>query len=105
MKWRSLQESAEVAEIRPLAQVLSERKNLIAKYVSAEIQAVNKRAIAEVRDSGIGGRALQSGDKAQNFELSDQNGALVRDSDLLRKSKLVVCFFRGRLCPFCVWQL
>jgi len=105
MKWRSLQESVEVAEIRPLAQVLVERKNLIAKYVSAEIQAVHARAINEVRDSGIVERALQSGDTAPDFDLSDQNGTLVRASDLLRKGKLVIFFFRGRWCPFCVGQL
>src|SRR5207249_1806432 len=74
------------------------------KYVPAEIQAIHERAIAEVRDSGIAGRALRSGDKIPDFELADQSGTPHRATDLLRKGKLVLCFFRGRWCPFCVGQ-
>ena len=105
MKWRSLEESARGAETRSLAEVFAERKQLIAKYVPSEIQTIHARAISEVSDSGISGRALRRDDKAPNFELADQNGALVRADDLLRKGRLVVCFFRGRWCPFCVGQL
>jgi peroxiredoxin len=105
MKWRSLEESAAATETRSLAEIFAERKELIAKYVPAEVQTIHKRAIAEVRDSGIAGRALRLGDKAPGFELADQKGTLVRAADLLRKGKLVMCFFRGRWCPFCVGQL
>ena len=105
MKWRSLEESAGQTEARSLAEIFAERKELIAKYVPAEIQAIHERAIGEIRDSEIAGRALRSGDKAPDFELSDQNGTLARAADLLRKGKLVLCFFRGRWCPFCVGQL
>lgn len=105
MKWRSLEESAEGRETRSLAEVFAERKELIAKYVPAEVQKIHARAITEIRDSGIEGRALRSGDKAPGFELADQKGTLVRAADLVRKGKLVMCFFRGRWCPFCVGQL
>lgn len=105
MKWRSLEESAEGMETRSLAEVFAKRKELITKYVPAEIQTIHERAIREVKDSGIAGRALHAGDKAPDFELADQNGTLVRAADLLHKGKLVVCFFRGRWCPFCVGQL
>jgi peroxiredoxin len=105
MKWRSLEESAGATETRSLAQIFAERKELITKYVPPEIQAIHERAIGEIRDSGIVGRTLRSGDKAPDFKLSDQNGTLVRAADLLRKGKLVLCFFRGRWCPFCVGQL
>src|SRR3954454_21893235 len=98
MKWRSLEESAGRTETRSLAEVFAERKELIAKYVSPEIQAIHERAILEIRDSGIAARALRSGDKAPHFELADQNGTLVQAADLARKGKLVVCFFRGRWC-------
>jgi peroxiredoxin len=105
MKWRSLEESARGTETRSLAEVFAERKQLIAKYVPSEIQNIHARAITEVRNSGIAGRALRAGDKAPDFELADQNGTLVRADDLLRNVRLVVCFFRGRWCPFCVGQL
>jgi peroxiredoxin len=105
MKWRSLEESAGGTETRSLAEVFAERKELIAKYVLPEIQAIHARAILEIRDSGIAARALRLGDKAPDFELADQNGTLIRAVNLTRKGKLVVCFFRGRWCPFCVGQL
>lgn len=105
MKWRSREESAGATETRSLAEVFAERRGLIAKYVPAEIQAIHARAIMEVRASGIAGRALRAGDKSPDFELADQNGARLRAAELLQKGKLVVCFFRGRWCPFCVAQL
>ena len=105
MKWRSLEESLDKQEARSLAEVFAERKELIAKYVPAEIQAIHERAIAEIKESGIVERVLHTGDKAPDFELPDQNGMKVRAADLRQKGKLVVCFFRGRWCPFCVGQL
>lgn len=105
MKWRSLEQSAGGAETRSLAEVFAERRKLIAKYVPAEIQTIHARAIMEVRESGITGRVLRAGDTSPDFELADQNGTLVRAANLLQEGKLVVCFFRGRWCPFCVGQL
>jgi peroxiredoxin len=105
MKWRSLEESTGRTGTRSLAAVFAERKELIAKYVPEEIQAIHERAILEVRDSGIAERALRTGDKTAAFVLPDQNGTQVRAVDLIRKGKLVICFFRGRWCPFCVGQL
>ncbi|MCU1270565.1 MAG: hypothetical protein JWN74_1859 [Acidobacteriaceae bacterium] len=105
MKWRSLEETTTGSETRSLAEVFVERKELIAKYVPADIQAIHARVITELGQSGIAGRSLQPGSQALGFELSDHKGDLVRSGDLLREGPLVVCFFRGRWCPFCVGQL
>src|SRR5262245_543678 len=105
MKWRSLEESASQPETRSLRNVYAERKELIAKYVPAEIQAVHARSVEELKASGIESRALQPGNRAPEFELPSQNGKIVRSSDLLAIGKLVLCFIRGRWCPFCVAQL
>jgi peroxiredoxin len=105
MKWRSLQESDARSDTRPLREQFAERKELIEKYVPAEARAVHARVIAELKESGIGERALPMGAQAPQFELQDHNGRVVRSSDLLSKSRLVICFFRGRWCPFCVGQL
>ena len=61
MKWRSLEESTSAPETRSLGEVYAERKALIAKYVSSDIQAVHARAVAELQDSGIAERALKPG--------------------------------------------
>lgn len=105
MKWRSLEESTPQTEHRSLYEIYAERKELIAKYVPAEIQAIHARAVEELKQSGIAERTPQPSTKAPSFELSDHNGKLVRSSDLLALGPLVICFIRGRWCPFCVGQM
>ena len=105
MKWRSLEESALQPEWRSLREVYDQRKQLIAQYVPAEIQAIHARAMEDLKASGIESRALQRGTRAPAFELPDQNGNIVRSADLLATGKLVICFIRGRWCPFCVAQM
>ena len=105
MKWRSLEESAPGVGTRSLCEIYAERKELIAKYVPAEIQAIHSRAVEELKQSGIPERALQPDSDAPSFELLDRNGKLVRSSDLLADGPLVISFIRGRWCPFCVGQM
>ena len=105
MKWRSLEETGPSADSRSLRETYAERKELIAKYVPAEIQAIHARAIEELKQSGIAARALRAGSKAPSFELTDHNRKLVRSSDLLASGPIVICFIRGRWDPFCVGQM
>jgi peroxiredoxin len=105
MKWRSLSESDLGADARPLREQFKERKGLIAKYVPADAQAVHARVIADLKQAGIADRVLQMGAQAPPFELKDQNHQTLSSAHLLSESRLVICFFRGRWCPFCVGQL
>jgi len=105
MKWRSLEESQLGVDARPLREQLTERKQLIAQYVPAETQAIHERVVSELTQQGVANRVLPVGARAPLFELSDHNGRLVSSSELLAKGQLVICFFRGRWCPFCVGQL
>jgi peroxiredoxin len=105
MKWRSLEESAAATEIRPLREIYAERKELIAKYVPAETQAIHAQAVAELKQQKLAANILPVGAKAPDFELQDHNGKLISSSDLLTKQRLVICFIRGRWCPFCVGQM
>ena len=105
MKWRSLEESTQQSEARSLRNVYAERKELIAKYVPADIRAIHARVVDELRQSGMAEHALKTGDPAPSFELQDHNGNLVRSAKLQEHGPLVVCFFRGRWCPFCVGQM
>jgi peroxiredoxin len=105
MKWRSLEESRPNLDIRSLREIFAERKELIAKYVPAETQAIYARAIADLKQNRIAGGALRVAAKAPSFELKDHNGKLISSGCLLSKGRVVICFFRGRWCPFCVGQL
>ena len=105
MKWRSLEESGSYDDSRPLRQIFAERKELIAKYVPADVQAIHDRTIAMLKAQGLAARALGVGAKALPFALHDHDGKLVTSSDLLAKGRLVLLFIRGRWCPFCVAQM
>ena len=70
-----------------------------------EIQAIHARVVEELKESGVDQQALRTGDSAPPFELRDQGGTVVRSTDLLSRGLLVLCFIRGRWCPFCVGQM
>jgi peroxiredoxin len=105
MKWRSLEESTPGTDPRSLHEIFAERKELIAKYVPPETQAVHARVIGELKAARLAEGALRVGSRAPAFELRDHNRKLVSSADLLSQGPLVICFFRGRWCPFCVGQL
>jgi peroxiredoxin len=105
MKWRSLEESAQSVDNRSLREVFAERKELIAKYVPPETQTIHARSVAELTERHLSQNILPVGVKAPEFQLPDHNGKLVSSADLLAKGRLVLCFIRGRWCPFCVGQM
>jgi peroxiredoxin len=84
-----------------LDDITAQTRNL----VQPERLELNERAIAELFASGIEDKLLKAGETAPAFALPDANGKLVRSTDLLALGPLVVCFFRGRWCPYCVTEL
>jgi len=105
MKWRSLDEETAGQATRSLREIYAERKELIAKYVPPGVLSVHRGVVSELTRSGIAERALLVGSEIPGFELMDGTGKLVRSADLLERGPLVVCFLRGRWCPFCVGQM
>ena len=105
MKWRSLEESKPVLDARPLREIFAERRELIAKYVPPETQAIHAQAVAELNQRHLAANILPVGAKAPAFELPDHDGKIVSSSYLLAKGRLALCFIRGRWCPFCVGQM
>ncbi|MFZ0955551.1 MAG: peroxiredoxin-like family protein [Candidatus Sulfotelmatobacter sp.] len=104
MKWRSLEES-DAIDTRALREIFAERKELIAKYVRPETQAIHARALAELKEKHFAASILPVGAKAPQFELPDHDGKTVSSAALLAQKRLVLCFIRGRWCPFCVGQM
>jgi peroxiredoxin len=105
MKWRSLEESTPGPDTRTLLEIFAERKQLIAKYVPPATQAVHASVIASLKEAHRAESILAAGSKAPDFGLQDHNGKLVSSQALLARGQLVILFFRGRWCPFCVGQL
>jgi peroxiredoxin len=105
MKWRSLEESSPDTDTRPLREIFAERKELIAKYVPPETQAIHAQAVAELKQQHLAANILPVGAKAPSFELPNHDGKIVSSTDLVAGRRLVLSFIRGRWCPFCVGQM
>ena len=74
--------------------------------VQADRLAVSERATAELFATGIEDRLLKVGDPAPSFSLPDAaTGKLIASADLLALGPLVLNFFRGRWCPYCITEL
>ncbi len=86
MKWRSLEESAANVDLRPLRDILAERKELIVKYVPAETQAIHARVVEELKERQIAANILSIGAKVPAFELLNQDGKLVSSAAFLAKA-------------------
>jgi peroxiredoxin len=84
-----------------LDDITAQTRNL----VQPERLELSERSIADLFASGIEDKLLKPGEAAPAFALPDANGKLVRSADLLALGPLVVCFFRGRWCPYCVTEL
>jgi len=73
--------------------------------VQPERLAIGERAVEELLLSGIEEKILPVGATVPSFELPDSTGRTVRSEDLLALGPLVIDFFRGRWCPYCVTEL
>jgi peroxiredoxin len=75
------------------------------QLVQAERLAIGEKAVEELFASGIEEKILPLGATAPEFALKDASGRLVRSADLLALGPLVIKFFRGRWCSYCVTEL
>lgn len=73
--------------------------------VQPERLEVVDRAVEELFATGIEERILPVGATIPAFELEDASGKMVRSEDLLALGPLVISFYRGRWCPYCVTEL
>jgi peroxiredoxin len=73
--------------------------------VQAERLAISERAVEELFATGIEERILPVGATAPAFTLKDSNGKALRSAELLDLGPLVLKFFRGRWCPYCMTEL
>jgi peroxiredoxin len=89
----------------PLQDQLDEITANTRKLVQPERLAVGERAIEELFASHIEEKILPVGATAPEFALKDASNKPVHSADLLSVGPLIVKFFRGRWCPYCVTEL
>ena len=92
-----------MSDLTPLAPALDAIRAGFEPKVPAEVLQVMHRANADLR--GQADAAVAKGTTLPAFTLPDQNGDHVSSADLLAKGPLVVSFFRGLWCPYCIAEL
>ena len=86
MKWRSLEESGRQTDVRSLREIFAERKELIAKYVPAETQAIHAQAVAEFKQRNL----------AAKRSSGRREGAFIRTSRSQRQDRFFLRLARQR---------
>ena len=73
--------------------------------VPAPKRAIMEGHIEMLRNTDAAGKALNVGDTAPIFKLKNQNDEIVSSNELLTNGPLVVSFYRGSWCPYCVEEV
>lgn len=92
-------------ELTPLQDQLDSITANTRALVPAERLAIGERAIGELFATGMEERILPVGAQAPDFALPDTTGRMQKSRDLLALGPLIVTFFRGRWCPYCMTEL
>ena len=79
----------------PLALELEATAAASREMIPPEAMALIERANRELEDSGIVNDAVQVGDRAPSFRLSDGKGREFALADLLAEGPVVLTFYRG----------
>ncbi len=105
MRWRGSNPEYDAVTGGTLQEQLDALRARARSLLQPEVNAIHDRATAELQASGLASRVLPIGAVAPTFELPDRNGKMVRSADLLALGPLLVSFFRGRWCPYCIAEL
>jgi len=84
---------------------LKKHRDFWGSKLSSEDNETMERHIEFLRDSGALDKVLKKGDQAPEFDLKNQKGEIISSSELLKQSPLVVSFYRGSWCPYCVEEI
>jgi peroxiredoxin len=94
------------SQMPPLQPQLDHITTQTRALVQPERLAITDNAVRDLFATGIEDRILPVGAAAPSFALPDCiNGKLIRSADLLAIGPLIVNFFRGRWCPYCMTEL
>ncbi len=89
--------------------VLAPRLKKISEWGKANLSRdkieTMERHIQFLRETGAVNNILKKGDTAPTFNLKNQRGETISSTALLKKGNLVVSFYRGSWCPYCVEEV
>ncbi len=89
----------------PLKEVLAKIQNEMSEQLPKEILEAFGENLKELIGQKIDQKALMIGDKAPDINVLDTDGNEIKLYDLLKNAPVIINFFRGNWCPFCMAEL
>jgi peroxiredoxin len=84
---------------------LQEMSEKFAQQIPPAVAAKMKKAVDDLKGSGIVETSVKEGAKAPDFPVPTATGKTVNSSEYWAKGPTVVSFYRGGWCPFCSLEL
>ncbi|MDV7186537.1 peroxiredoxin-like family protein [Lutibacter sp. TH_r2] len=84
-----------------LEALLTERAEASSKKFSEEKSKIYAEGLADIKNSGILGKALNVGDKVPDFTLNNSLDKPVSLYNELKNGPVVLTWYRGGWCPYC----
>lgn len=84
-----------------LASQLTEKKEAFLASAPREKIETYDAGLQAIRDAGVLEQAINTTDKAPDFELLNATGASVKLSEQLKNGPVVLTWYRGGWCPYC----
>lgn len=88
-----------------LAPRLQKIREWVAANITVEENEIMENHIKLLQNSHSTEKILKEGDIAPEFNLKNQNGEMISSTELLKKGPLIVSFYRGSWCPYCVEEI
>jgi len=88
-----------------LANRLEKIKQEWRSRLTPELSDALEACVRKLEVSQLTAASLQAGDLIPDFELPNTEGRIVSSQELLQRGPVVVSYFRGDWCPYCVVEL
>ncbi|WP_448547581.1 peroxiredoxin-like family protein [Thalassotalea fusca] len=88
-----------------LRQSLDEYKSKLASTLSKEVLEVLSRNTSLLQERNLAEQAVSVGDTFPAFSLPDSHGNVHSLQETLERGPVIISFFRGGWCPYCVLEL
>jgi peroxiredoxin len=88
-----------------LADRLEQAKREWRSRVTPQLADALEALVRHLKTSELTAASLKANDPMPDFELPNSDGRIISSRELMERGPLVVSYFRGDWCPFCVLEL
>lgn len=88
-----------------LATQIQQFNNELATQIPQEVLEAFGKSIEDLKTKSIEEKSIKIGETMPNFSLKNAKNEIVNSSEILKKGKMIIAFYRGSWCPYCNLEL